>query len=320
MMLIKGQQIDYQWQDNWGGLNGGGGNSHNGIAIDSQGLIYASFPTEPHLRVFNPEGEIVDSFPLSGKFMHCLFISKDSDGEWLWNVDVNNNLLTKSTLKGELVTSIGRDAFKLNEKEKFNITAATADPLSGNIWVTDGYGWAREGEFGGNRVFCFSPELELLFSFDGSEDKCGVFYEPHWIFADIRKGRTEIYIADRRNHRLVVYSAKGEFLRSIDEGLNMPSGFATFDDKLVVAELEGRLHILDAQDNIIETLCDGREYSQLEGWPNRKDENGQRLSPVQVLEPGKFNSPHGITADHEGNIFVHEWHLGVRITKLCRVT
>ena len=46
-----------------------------------------------------------------------------------------------------------------------------------------------------------------------------------------------------------------------------------------------------------------------EGWPN---------VPHETLIPGKFNSPHGIAADHEGNIFVAEWLIGGRINKLTR--
>ena len=318
-MFLQGNQINYKWLDNWAGVNGGSGYSHNGVVIDSQGKIYASFATAPYIRVFNSDGEMLDSFELSGENMHCIFISKDKQGEWLWNVDLANSIVTKSTLHGEIVCSFGRESFSLEPQDKFKITAGTSDPATGNILICDGYGWAEKEKNGGNNIYCFSPNFELLFSFDGSEADCGIFHEPHWIFADTRKGHTEIYIADRRKHRLVVYSAEGQFLRVINGDFNTPSGFASFDDKLVVAELEGRIHILDAKDNIIETMCDGSEYSKIEGWPNRM-RDGEEIDPSSSLEIGKFNSPHGIAADSEGNIYVHEWHLGVRFTKLCRVT
>ncbi len=316
-MNIQGNTLNYEWIDNWAELNSEEGSSHNGIAIDSEGKIYLSFSKAPFLRVFTAEGEMVDSFELSGDSMHSLFISKDSEGEWLWNIDVKNNIVSKSTLEGEIIDSINRENFKLGENEKFNITAGTVDPNNGNLWVTDGYGWARAGEWGGNKIYCFSPSLELLFSFDGSEANCGIFHEPHWIFADTRKEHTEVFIADRRNNRLVVYSADGKFLRTVTGDFNTPSGFSSFDDKLVVAELEGRVHILDKNDNIIETFCDGSEYTQVKGWPNRKIDD-KWVSPLEHVEVGKFNSPHGIVADKSGNIYVHEWHIGVRVTKLVK--
>ena len=314
-MLLESKQLKYEWQDDWAGLNGIEGDSHHGMAIDSQGRIYCSFSIEPHVRVFNPEGDLLDAFNVSGTTMHCLFISKDAEGEWLWNIDLANKVVTKSSLTGEIIRSIGPAAFNLGEDEKFEITAGTVDPETGNVWIADGYGYAREGSWGGNKIYVFNPALELQFSFNGSEAPCGEFKEPHWIFADTRKGHTEIYITDRRHDRLVVYDGAGNFLREVGGDLHTPSAFGTFDDKLVVAELEGRVHILNADDEIIETLADGSEYAKAEGWPARiKD--GSYVPPQSFLEQGKFNSPHGLAVDASGNIYVHEWIKGVRLTKL----
>ena len=43
------------------------------------------------------------------------------------------------------------------------------------------------------------------------------------------------------------------------------------------------------------------------GWSNVSKE---------YLELGKFNSPHAIAVDCNGNIYVAEWVVGGRITKL----
>ncbi len=317
-MIIDSKTLKYEWQDNWAGMNGDDAFSHGGIAIDSDDKIYCSFNSAPYLRVFTKEGEKVDSFELSGKSMHCLSISKDSEGEWLWNINLDKQEISKCTLNGKIVKTIGHEAFGVAEGERLQFTALSIDPNNGNVWVTDGYGvWLNEGT-GGSKVYCFNSNLELQFSFDGSEAECGKFNEPHWIFADTRKGHTEIFIADRSNHRIVIYSAEGKFLRVIGGDLHTPSGFSSFDDKLVVTELKGRLHIIDINDNIIETLCDGSEYSELKGWPHRKQDD-KVVCPLFDIEQGKFNSPHGVLADSEGNIYVHEWLQGIRITKLKKV-
>jgi hypothetical protein len=38
-----------------------------------------------------------------------------------------------------------------------------------------------------------------------------------------------------------------------------------------------------------------------------------------LIDAGKFNSPHGVAADTQGNIYVTEWIIGGRITKLAPV-
>ncbi|MBO04126.1 MAG: hypothetical protein CL731_03805 [Chloroflexi bacterium] len=37
------------------------------------------------------------------------------------------------------------------------------------------------------------------------------------------------------------------------------------------------------------------------------------------LVEGLFNSPHGVTSDNDGNIYVTEWFIGGRYTKLALV-
>ncbi len=44
--------------------------------------------------------------------------------------------------------------------------------------------------------------------------------------------------------------------------------------------------------------------------------NGNLVRPP--LEAGKFNRPHTIAADNDGNLYVTEWLLGGRLTKLAR--
>lgn len=316
-MILEGKQNSYEWQANWGGLNGDDAHSHGGVAQDSQGRFYLSFNSAPYVRVFDGDGLQIDDFPLSGQEIHCLATSVDEEGEWLWDLNLAKGTISKNTLDGQLVKSISREDYKLAEGERLTPTAMSIDPRTNHLWVTDGYGLYSEGH-GGNRVYCFNADLELQFSFDGSEAECGSLKEPHWIIVDTRKPQTEIYIADRSNHRIVVYSDQGKFLRVIDDILHTPSGFSIHGDQLVVVELKGRLHILDIDDNIVETLADGSAYASVEGWPNRKVEE-DTVCPLEDIEEGKFNSPHGVLADREGNIYVHEWLQGIRITKLKKV-
>ena len=81
---------------------------------------------------------------------------------------------------------------------------------------------------------------------------------------------------------------------------------------MFVAELRGsRVTILDQEDNLIGYIGENSgAFLRLEGWPN---------VPQDTLEKGMFNSPHGITADKQGNVFISDWLIGGRITKLSPI-
>ena len=52
-----------------------------------------------------------------------------------------------------------------------------------------------------------------------------------------------------------------------------------------------------------------------DGWPNNRNASGE-LVATALLEPGKFNSPHGMAVDGQGNLYVAEWLIGGRFIKL----
>ena len=99
---------------------------------------------------------------------------------------------------------------------------------------------------------------------------------------------------------------------------NALGGYPVLDrDLLVIAELRARLAILDANDQLVCYLGENEAVCQAEGWPNNKNEAGD-IIPTKLLEAGKFNSPHGLAADADGNLYVAEWLVGGRFTKLVK--
>jgi hypothetical protein len=90
-----------------------------------------------------------------------------------------------------------------------------------------------------------------------------------------------------------------------------PSGFINYGDQLIVVEHRGsRLTVLDIDDKLVTFLGENKGVSETENWPNVHGE---------LIETGKFNSPHGVTSDSEGNLYVVEWLIGGRIVKLAKV-
>ncbi len=185
---------------------------------------------------------------------------------------------------------------------------------TGDIWVADGYG--------SSLVHRFDEQGNVQLTLSGEEGG-GRFLCPHAVFIDRRGGKTpELYIADRENRRVQVYDLKGHYRRTFGEGsLNSPSGFAVLDDMLVVAELYARLAVFDAEDAFVDYIgaCQeartGIGWPERPGWPNALDRGG-RVQRADTPPTVQFNSPHSLAVDADGNLYVSEWLIGGRYTKI----
>jgi hypothetical protein len=185
---------------------------------------------------------------------------------------------------------------------------------SGDIWVADGYGSSVL-----HRFDKYGAQVSTLTGHDGG----GPLACPHGGFIDRRNGKApELYIADRMNMRVVVYDLEGRYLRSVGEGfLSSPSDFALWGDLLVVAELYGRLAVLDRSDVFVgyigtEPNAEATQgWPQRPGWPNDLAPDGRATTP-DLPHRDQFNSPHSVATDADDNLYVSEWLIGGRYTRL----
>jgi hypothetical protein len=184
---------------------------------------------------------------------------------------------------------------------------------SGDVWVADGYG--------SSLVHRFNKDGQHMARLSGEEGG-GRFVCPHAVFIDRRGEKIpELYIADRENKRVQVYSLDGHYLRTVGSSfLNSPSGFAQWGDLLVVAELYARLALLDLDDNFVDYLGaneesrNGQGWPDRPGWPNALTAEGRAEVP-DLHRAEHLNSPHSVAVDANGNLYVSEWLLGGRYTK-----
>ena len=138
-----------------------------------------------------------------------------------------------------------------------------------------------------------------------------------WI--DRRADRPELYVSDRKNHRLQVFDLDGGYQRVVgnESVFRRPGGFAVYDNYLFVAELEARLAVLGQGDHLVGYLGGDDDAAARPGFPNELDDHQHPVRPAD-LRPGYFNSPHGLTADRDGNLYVTEFLIGGRLIKLTR--
>jgi sugar lactone lactonase YvrE len=232
---------------------------------------------------------------------------QDGDRECLWLTDQAGEVV-KTTLDGAVLMTLQRPHVPIYQAGKRFVptwVAVNEERFGGNgdIWVADGYG--------AYYVHRYDKSGAYISSINGTEGRAGAFACPHGIMFIPKPSGAELYIADRSNQRVQVYDADGNFKRVFgNDFLNSPCGFVHRDGIVYCPELNGRLAIIDADDKLITYLGEQPGIEKVKGWPNL---------PAEQIIPGKFNSPHGMAVAANGDLYVGEWIVGGRVTKLARV-
>jgi hypothetical protein len=293
--------------------------AHHGVAVTDAGDIVAFDAETADVLIFNFDGELIGRWSSGLTEAHGITVVANKDGECLWIADPGQKMrsvspgqyeaisvgehgrVVKFSLDGRILRELAVPPIQVYDRERYSPTAVVADGGDGRIWVADGYGQSL--------VHVFDSEGRHIGVLPGSFD-C-----PHGLLFDRRRTEPELYVADRENGRIQVYSGDGEFRRTVGEGqLRRPSAMARSKDLLIVAELEARLAVFDLDDAFV-CYLDGDELApQRSGWPNTFAADGRTVRPE--LAPGRFNSPHGLAGDVNGNIVVAEWLIGGRLTRL----
>lgn len=313
---------EYRWRE-WGFPKPcSKGWAHPGVAVLPDGAIVTGHPETGTLALFAASGRLVQTLETHLTELHGIALVEDGGAERLWVADnghkftpaqptysnyVTPGRVVQLDLTGQITMELAQPDTADYVNAKWSPCAVTVDQPrdggDGRIWVADGYGQSL--------LHCYASSGTHLFTLDGSESGTP-FDTPHGLLLDRRKPSPELYVADRSNRRLVVYSGDGSYLRTISfDDLTSPSALAIAGDMLVVAELFGAITALDIQDRPIGAIGD-ESVTTRPGWPNRLD--GGTHAPH--LHDMRFNSPHGVTADANGNIFVAEWLVGGRLVQL----
>lgn len=310
-MRIGGGEYSYEWVDGWARIpdseSGRANGRTHGVVVTETGRIMVFHQAEPAMLVFAPDGTLERAWGDRFAGAHGLTLVKEGSSEYLWLTDQYSGEVVKTTLDGQTVMTVERPDLPVYRDGKYSPTwVAVNDERfggSGDIWVADGYGQSY--------VHRYDRSGAYLGSVNGAEGPAGAFRCPHGIWFDHRKPEPELYITDRGNRRIQVYSPEGRFKRvfGTDDAIS-PCMFCPYGDSVVIPEApyRARLTILDAADRWVCALGVNDEVCGAEGFPNDR----------RLLQPGKFNSPHAVAADAAGSLFVVEWIIGGRITKLAK--
>ncbi|MEX1139019.1 MAG: hypothetical protein WEF53_06760 [Bacteroidota bacterium] len=310
-MTIGEGRHRYKWIDRWAVVPDTpsaqkNGRTH-GVVVSEAGNILVFHQANPAVSVFDPDGKLLDAWGERFPGAHGMTLVKEGEDEFLWLTDQDTAEVVKTTLDGTRVLSLARPDHSVYKDGKYVPTwvAVNEERFGGNgdIWVADGYG--------SGLVHRFDRFGKYMSSINGEEGQSGKFDCPHGIMFDYRRGKPELTIADRGNKQFQVYDQNGNYVKSFNDGITCPCASVIIGSELFVPELNAKVTVLDRNNNLVCHLGDNEPACSVAGWPDHRRE---------LIVPGKFNSPHSMAADAMGNLYVVEWIIGGRITKLEKVT
>ncbi len=116
-----------------------------------------------------------------------------------------------------------------------------------------------------------------------------------------------------------MYDLAGKFKRAIGrEFMTGPTHLVADGDRLIVVEfIDAGLTLLDANDELIGRLGANKGVHDRDDWPNSKLADGTIVRNDNLV-PGRFTSAHSAAVDSQGSVYVTEFLIGGRITKLER--
>lgn len=279
-------QYTYEVIEQWGSLPAGMSfGPMSAVAADSQGRIYAFQRKDPPVLVFDREGTYLDSWGDSAiADPHGFFIGPD---DVVYLTDRDDHVALRFTLDGKPLGVLGQRGQPSDTgcEEDGGRVVRAAGPFnkptemvvapSGELYVTDGYR--------NSRVHRFSADGRLIDSW-GSPGKHapGKFHLPHSLWID---ERGEVYVCDRENNRIQVFSPSGKYLTHWDDIHRPTDIYMDAQDRVYISDLKPTVTIMDKKGTVI----------------------------------ARWDSPmgHGLWVDPEGDIYLADV-MGKRITKYVR--
>ena len=160
-------------------------------------------------------------------------IRVDPDGN-IWVVDAPGHVIYKMDATGRVLMELGSKGVSGVSRTTFNLPTDVAFGPAGEIYVSDGYGNAR--------VVKYDADGQYALQWGSRGTGPGEFGLPHNLAVDAT-GR--VYVTDRDNQRVQVFSADGEFLDEWRDIGGNSALFMTSDQQIwtggTLRSLEGRV-------------------------------------------------------------------------------
>lgn len=284
------------------------GPTHGGVAVDKAGNIYVSSDGPHGILVFDASGKYLKGLAPELSGIHGFIIRNEGGKEFIYAAHVKGAQAVKFDLNGKVEWKLpvpmesgfyNQPADAKQKPAAYRPTGIAVGP-DNRIYVADGYGASVIHVYGSNLKY------QKTIGTKGEGDN--QFKTCHGITLDTRYGAPRLLVADRENKRLVHLDMEGKWIGVHASDLRRPCAISIMGDVAAVAELQGRVVIVDKQGKVVSTLGDNPDQKQ---WAQFK------LEP-EHWKDGIFIAPHGVSFDKDGNLFVQDWNFAGRFTKLKR--
>lgn len=247
-------------------------------ASDGKGRIFIFQRAPVPVLVFDTQGKYLRGWG-EGAFTSPHGCRIDSEGN-LWLTDNGDHRVLKYSTDGKLLLTLGVKGQAGEDDTHFNKPTDVAFAPGGDIYISDGYG--------NSRVVRLSREGKYLGAWGKKGGGEGEFNLPHSVVVD-KRGR--VYVADRENARVQVFTPEGKFIEQWRD-VGRPYGlFLTAEERLIVSDgIANRLGVYDLT---------GKRLAQF-GMPGKG--------------AGELDLPHLLTVDERGSLYVCEIN-GKRVQK-----
>jgi len=263
-----------------------------GIAIDKEGLIWTMNRGEMPVQVYTTGGKLVKQW---GKnfFVSPHQIRIGVDGH-IWIADAHAHAVYKFTRDGDKLLTIGIPGEPGDDHRHLKRPTDMVESPSGKIFISDGYR--------NNRIVVCNARGDIVRTWGELGTKPGQLSLPHSIDRD-SKGR--IYVADRNNSRVQVFTEQGKFLAQWTNICQPWTIRITAKDEIYVCGAspsqwrkdDVQLGIPPKDQIVMKFDTTGRVLAWW-SFPQGPDE------PDRDVKPGELSWVHGLAVDARGNLYL----------------
>jgi hypothetical protein len=285
---------------------GGGGVS--AVGLDSKGNLWAfqrNAVGKPQLFKFSPDHKIiltVDDEVITHQYKaHGMKIDSEDN---VWICDADGATIRKISPQGKLLLTIGERGHRgdWNEAKGQRLLWQPVHVdfgSNGDVFIFEGHANESPNDtdsgdptdsIGAARVIHLDKNLKFINQWYGNSGGPGKFAQTHGSAVDPKTG--EVWIGDREEYRIVVYTPEGKFLRTIQmRNLVCALYFDKQGQPWMGSGQDGQFLKIDRDGNVLGAMG-----------------NGMGMGPGQLIEASYF------VMDAQGNLLAGDTSVG-RITE-----